>query len=199
MISLDELGVKPGTGSARSIPGFNLYEALTACSQHLVGYGGHAAAAGLRIDEAALENFRAEFCEYAAANVASEDIVASLEIDVEAPFSQLTLKAIEQVEQLAPFGEGNPRPLLCSSSVELVDAPRRMGEGERHLSLKIKQHQVSLRAVAFGKGEWADDLQQAGGPLDIAYRPVINQFRGRRTVELHLVDWRLAKQPVRAS
>ncbi|MEQ8791322.1 MAG: single-stranded-DNA-specific exonuclease RecJ [Pirellulaceae bacterium] len=194
MISLDELGVKPGIGSARSIPGFNLYDALTACAPRLVGYGGHAAAAGLRIDEAEVEGFRAEFCEFAAANVTAESRVASLHIDVEAPLSQLTLRTIEQMEQLAPFGEGNPRPLLCTSGVELVDAPRRMGEGARHLSLKVRQQNLNLRAVAFGKAEWAEEIEKAAAPLDIAYRPVINQFRGRRSVELHLVDWRVAKQ-----
>jgi single-stranded-DNA-specific exonuclease len=194
MISLDELGVKPGIGSARSIPGFNLHDALTACSQRLVGYGGHAAAAGLRIDEAEVEGFRAEFCEYAAANVAAEHRVASLYIDVEAPLSQLTLNTVQQMEQLAPFGEANPRPLLCTSGVTLDGPPRRMGEGERHLSLKVRQQDLSLRAVAFGKAEWADEMEKAAAPLDIAYRPVINRYRGRRSVELHLVDWRVAKE-----
>ena len=71
-----------------------------------------------------------------------------------------------------------------------------MGSGERHLSLKLKQHQAVLRAVAFGKAEWADELEKLDGPLDIAFRPVINHYRGRRSVELHLVDWRLAASPV---
>jgi single-stranded-DNA-specific exonuclease len=198
MISLDELGVKPGVGSARSVPGFNLFEALNACSRHLAGFGGHAAAAGLQIEEMNLDGFRAEFCEYAATEIPAEDRVAKLHIDVEAPLAQLTLKTVEQIEQLAPFGEGNHRPVLCSSGVELSDAPRRIGQGERHLSLKLKQHQTTLRALAFGKAEWADELAGAGGPLDVAFRPVINHYNGRRSVELHLVDWRKAEQPVGA-
>jgi single-stranded-DNA-specific exonuclease len=192
LISLDELGVKPGVGSARSVAGFNLYQALQACSGHLAAFGGHAAAAGLKIEEARIEAFRAEFCEYAAGEIADEDRVADLHIDVEAPLAQLTLKTVEQIEQLAPFGQGNARPLLCTSGIELADAPRRMGEGERHLSLRLKQQQTTIRAVAFGKAEWAEELEQVAGPLDVAYRPVINQYNGRRSVELHLVDWRPA-------
>ncbi len=67
-----------------------------------------------------------------------------------------------------------------------------MGGGERHLSAKICQHGVTLRSVAFGQGDWAEELAQLTAPFDIAYRPVINEFRGRHNVELHLVDWRLS-------
>ena len=71
MIALDEMGVKPGTGSARSIPGFDVCRALTACSRHLLTHGGHAAAAGLKIEEQNVEAFRAEFCEHAAEQITS--------------------------------------------------------------------------------------------------------------------------------
>ena len=74
-----------------------------------------------------------------------------------------------------------------------------MGGGDRHLNAQLRHGQVTLRAVAFGKGEWAEALAEQNGPLEVAYRPVINDFRGRRNVELHLVDWRparsLAKTP----
>jgi single-stranded-DNA-specific exonuclease len=74
-----------------------------------------------------------------------------------------------------------------------------MGSGDRHLALRLRQGNVVLRAVAFGRGDWAEELSQAGGTVDVAYRPVINHFRGRQSVELHLVDWRLAPEPVPAS
>ena len=106
------------------------------------------------------------------------------------PFSQLTLRTVEQIEQMAPFGAGNPRPVLCASRVVLAEPPKRMGGGERHLSARLSQHGVALRSVAFGQGDWAEELEQLQGPLDVAYRPVINDFRGRRNVELHIVDWR---------
>jgi single-stranded-DNA-specific exonuclease len=72
----------------------------------------------------------------------------------------------------------------------LAEPPRRIGGGERHLSLKLRQHNITMRAVGFGHGEAADELSQIQGPIDVAYRPVINAFRGRRSVEVHLVDWR---------
>src|SRR5262249_17918542 len=103
MIALDPLGVKVGVGSARSACGVNLHTALAACQEHLAGHGGHAAAAGLKVEETRLNAFRAAFCEYVAAEVAPEDRVAEILIDAEAPFGQLTLQTVKQMEQLAPF------------------------------------------------------------------------------------------------
>lgn len=193
IISLDELGVKAGTGSARSACGLDLYQALASCEQHLKSFGGHVAAAGLSIDESEVDAFRAAFFEYAENETSNEDRVPELCVDVEAPLSQLTMRVVKQIEQLAPFGQGNPRPVLCAGDVELAETPRRMGGGDRHLSIKVRQHQATLRGVAFGKGEWADELAQVDGPIDIAFRPVINEFRGRHNVELHLLDWRVSQ------
>lgn len=195
VISLDATGDKPGTGSARSPNGLALHHALAACSSHLCGHGGHAAAAGLKIDEQRIDAFRAELCEYAGALLTPEQRRAELRIDAEAAFSQLTPQIVRQIEQLAPFGAGNPRPVLCASGVRLAEPPKRIGGGERHLSAKLVQHGTSLRAVAFGHGDWADELAQVDGALDIAYRPVINDFRGRQSVEIHLVDWRPVGAP----
>ena len=191
LISWDKFGMKPGVGSARSVPGFDLHAALTACEQHLIGHGGHAAAAGLRIEEAKLESFRADFREHVAAEITEEERVAELLIDAEAPLSAFTPQAVRQMEQLAPFGAGNARPLLCTSGVRLAGPPKPIGSGGRHLSMQLVQHDVRLRAVAFGGGDWADELA-AADTIDIAFRPVINDFRGRQNVELHLVDWQTA-------
>jgi len=190
LISWDPMGIKPGVGSARSVPGFDLHAALGACSDYLLAYGGHAAAAGLSIEEGNLESFRAAFCETAEAAIRTEDRVAELRIDAEAPLSAFTLKTVRQIERLAPFGQDNARPLLCASGATVAEAPRTIGSGDRHLALKLEQDGVTLRTVAFGGGDWAEDLTELDGPIDVAFRPVINQFRGRQNVELHLVDWR---------
>jgi single-stranded-DNA-specific exonuclease len=76
-----------------------------------------------------------------------------------------------------------------------VNSPQPIGSGGRHIALKLKQHDVTLRAVAFGGGDWAEELAAASGPLEVAFRPVINSFRGRRNVELHLIDWRHSRHP----
>lgn len=193
LIAWDEMGVRPGVGSARSVPGFNLYRALEACSEHLVSHGGHAAAAGLTIEERRLQAFRDDFCEHVATEWSAEQRVAELRIDAEVPLSSLTGDVLQTIERLAPFGAGNARPLFCTSRVDLADSPKPMGSDGRHLSMTLVQHGVGLRAVAFGGGDWAEELAALEGPIDVAFRPVINTFRGRRNVELHLVDWRSAQ------
>ena len=193
MIAFDELGQSLGTGSARSGGVLNLHAALHACGDHLAGFGGHAAAAGLRIDEAHVEAFRSHFCEHVDAELTSADRVAQVHVDAETTLSQLTLKTLQEIELLAPFGQANPRPILCASKVHLAEPPRLMGEGQRHLSLRVHQQGTPLRAVAFGQAEWAETLQQHAGPIDIAFRPVINDFRGNRRVELQLVDWKTSE------
>lgn len=190
LISWDQMGVRPGIGSARSVPGFNLHAALAACGEHLVAHGGHAAAAGLKIDEANLERFRNDFCDYVAAEIRPEQCEGLLEIDAEVPLSVLVLEAVQQLEQLAPFGSGNPRPCLCATGCRLAEPPRAIGADQRHLALRVEQHGISLRGVAFGQVEWIPDLEACEGPIDIAFRPVINAFRGKRSVEMQVVDWR---------
>jgi single-stranded-DNA-specific exonuclease len=195
LVALDKLDSRPGVGSARSVPGFNLYAALHACREQLVSFGGHAAAAGLKIERRNLDAFRAAFCEVVAATITDEQRRGELRIDAEAPLSAFTLQTVQQIEQLAPFGQANPRPLVCTSGVRLAEPPRPMGTEGRHLALQLVQHDVRLRAVAFGGGDWADALSHLDGPIDVAFRPVINAFRGRQNVELHLVDWRPGSQP----
>jgi single-stranded-DNA-specific exonuclease len=190
LIALDELGKSIGTGSARSASGLNLHQTLTECSEHLITFGGHAAAAGLRIDEAEIDKFRSHFNRRVADRIPVEDRVAEVVIDAEASLPQLTLKTVKQIEMLAPFGERNPRPVLCATGVEAVPPFRKIGAGERHLLFSVKHGEVKLRALAFGQAEWVEDLESVDGNIDIAYRPVINEFRGQRSVELQLVDWR---------
>lgn len=195
MIAIDQTGSKPATGSGRSAAGLNLHDAVGHCSEHLVSHGGHAAAVGVRIDEAQINGFRNAFCEYVAGQISLEDRVAEIQIDAEAILAHLTLSTLQQIERLAPFGNSNPRPLLCSTQVQLAQPLRFMGKDERHLSLRVAQHGCSLRAVAFGQAEWFKDLSEVNQPIDIAYRPVINEFRGARNVEVQLVDWRISPRP----
>ena len=189
MIALDELGKTVGTGSARSAWGLNLHQALAKCSDDLITFGGHAAAAGLRIDEQHIDQFRTHFCERVEEEVPPDERVDEIVIDAEAPLPVITLSTVKKMEQMAPFGAENPRPLLCATSVKAVNV-KTMGAGKRHLSMSIQHGAIRLRGLAFGKGEWCDELTQQEGPVDIAYRPVINEYNGRRSVELHLVDWR---------
>ena len=195
LIALDQMGVKPGIGSARNGGIGNLHEALQHCTEHLMKHGGHAAAAGLTIEESQIDGFRSAFCEYIQESVSDEDRIVEVVIDAEAPLSQLTAQTIVQMQQLGPFGEANPAPVLCASNVEVVKGTaKRMGGGERHLSVKVAQYGTTLRAVAFGQGDWAEELDQVPGQIDVVFKPVINEFRGQRNVELHLEDWRAVSE-----
>jgi single-stranded-DNA-specific exonuclease len=190
LVSFDKMGVKPGIGSARSIPSFNLHAALESCSDTLLTHGGHAAAAGLRVTEDRIDDFRNRFCDVASGEIDGGKRQAELWIDAEIPLASLTLETVQAIEKLAPFGQGNHRPTFCASGVKLAEAPKRIGGGGRHLSLRLAQSGCELRGVAFGGGDWFDDLCQCSSTVDIAFRPIINAFRGRRTVELQVTDWR---------
>jgi single-stranded-DNA-specific exonuclease len=118
--------------------------------------------------------------------------IAELSIDAEVPFSALTSAAVSDFERLAPFGNSNPRPLLCTSDVTLSEPPKTVGGGQRHLSLRLVQHGVQFKAIAFGGGEWAGELSETAGPISVAFRPFVNHFRGRKSVELQVCDWQPA-------
>ncbi len=195
LIALDPLGNKAGIGSARAGCDVDLYDALRDCHGFLESCGGHAAAAGLKIHPTQVQAFRTEFCDAIAKRMATGHGDPQVHIDAEATLGQLTLETVQQIESLAPFGCGNPRPILCASRVELVEPPRKMGNGERHLSAKLRQGSIEVRAVAFGQGEWAELLAEHDGAIDVAFRPTINEYLGRRTVQMQLVDWRPASVP----
>jgi len=180
------------SGSARSVPGFDVHAALAACRSLLVTCGGHAAAAGLRIDEPRIEAFRQAFVAEVAARMPESLRRAQLTLDGETTLAGLSLEAVERIEQLAPFGQGNRRPVLCASGVTLAEPPRAIGGGGRHLSMRLLQHGATIRGVAFGGAEWLPHLPVPGEPFHVAFKPKINEFRGRRTAEMELVDWRPA-------
>lgn len=193
VVSLDAAGKTEAVGSGRvGGTNINLYDALCECEERLVRFGGHAAAAGITICESDLDAFRGDFCEAVARQWADNNVVPEILIDAEATLGQLSLEVVQQMEMLAPFGAGNPRPVLYCGGVELEEPARRMGSGDRHLSVKLRQGSKVVRGVAFGAGDWCDELNSVDGPIEIAYRPVINDFRGFRKVEVHLVDWRSA-------
>jgi single-stranded-DNA-specific exonuclease len=184
-----------GQGSARSFAGYDLHAGLTACAAPLMTYGGHQAAAGLRLKADRIDEFRELFADHARRNhmVTVDD--TAIQIDAEVRLADLTVRAVRDLERLGPFGRSNPRPVLCSTRVDLAEPPRKMGEGERHLSLTVRHHGARLRAVAFGAGDWADEIAAAGGPISICFAPQINTYRGMESVELRLLDWKAAEVP----
>ncbi|EMI42986.1 single-stranded-DNA-specific exonuclease RecJ [Rhodopirellula sp. SWK7] len=191
IISMDQAGKNDAVGSGRvGGTGVNLFEALKDCENRLVRFGGHPAAGGLTIRESEIEAFRGDFCEAVAKQWADQSIEPAIQIDAEAPLGQLNLHIMKQIETMAPFGAGNPRPVLMGRGIELAEPAKKMGSSERHLSVRLKQGSKVIRGVAFGAADWCDPLNDCAGPIEIAYRPVINEFRGYKSVEIHIVDWR---------
>lgn len=191
LIALDEQR-QTGHGSGRSYGSFDLHAALTACGTHLERYGGHRAAAGLHIRASAIDAFRAAILEFAADADDGVSDAPTLAVDAEVQLGDLTHRAVRELEALGPFGCEHRRPILMANRVQLVDAPRRMGGGERHLSLRVRQGSAVLRCVAFGKGDWADQIAACDAPLSICFSPGLNAFNGYENVELQLIDWQPA-------
>ena len=179
-----------GKGSGRSFAGFDLYSGIAAAAEHLEGFGGHHAAAGLTIRADQIDAFRDAFCQHVATHHEVTEQDRDIRIDAEVGLSELTHRAVVALDVLSPFGQGNPRPRFAAARVELDQPPKTMGEGDRHLSLSFKSGRGKLRAVAFGRGEWAQQIEAAEGPISICFEPMINRWRGRESVELKLIDWR---------
>lgn len=171
VISLD--GEGGGRGSGRSIPGFDLLAALEACAEHLTGFGGHRAAAGLELEEASLGAFREAFAAHAASLLGPEDLKRTERIDAMVGGASLGLDLAEELRQLAPFGMGNPGVRLLVPSARVRDV-RAIGEGKH---ARFSLHSGSHRAlgVAFGRstlGVGEDDL------VDVAVRLEVNRWNG---------------------
>jgi single-stranded-DNA-specific exonuclease len=176
-----------GQGSGRSIPGFHMRDALSACSRYLRSFGGHAMAGGIRIERGQTEAFARAIGEYARQHVRQEDLAPSLAIDAETTLSALTYHTAEHLTRMGPFGQGNPRPVVAVRHCRLLGAPRRMGRGGQTVSLLLSQGDARARAVGFGMGDLADHLVGIHG-VDVAAEPTLNTFRGVTTVELQLRD-----------
>jgi single-stranded-DNA-specific exonuclease len=187
-------GQSSGQGSGRSIPGFLLHEALQECTESLLSHGGHASAAGFRIDAAAIPVFREQFCAVAGRRLGPEPPARRLILDAEVPLSALTTGLLKALAELEPYGPGNPQPLFLAGNVQVVGEPRRVGRGEQHLSFRARQEGKYLRAIAFGMADRAQELMSEGGRCCLAYSPRFNEWNGFRSVDLEVRDFQPGAQ-----
>ncbi len=179
-----------GKGSGRSIEGFHLHDALSACGAHLARFGGHRHAAGVTVEPARLDAFRDAFEAAAAARLTDEDLVPRCRIDGWVSEGDVTDRAAEDLARLGPFGAGHPEPVFA-----LRGAPgraRTVGANGVHLKLALGR----LDAIGFGMG---DRLGDCGGPLDAAFTIAFDEWDGARRVQLRLRDLRPAAADAAAS
>ena len=196
------IAIEPGTGlgqgSGRTCGKINLYRSLEDCSEHPRRFWRtrrrcwlthRTRPGGCIFDQSLSRGGRGHHHD-------EEDFLREdLRIDAEVRLGDVTHRAIKELQRLGPFGQQNPQPVFAASHVELATPAATMGEGGRHLNLQLKQFGTTLRAIAFGKGEWAEEMNRESGPFTISFAPIINTFRGRESVELKLIDWKV-EQPV---
>lgn len=191
------LSIDPQTGmakgSARSIAGFDLHKALTACEEMLDHYGGHQAAAGMSLNSSHLEAFTHKLNELAAAVLTEQDFIPLLKADAACSLSDVPIASIEQLEKLAPFGMGNPAPRFMFTDLSLSDI-RTIGKEKQHLKLALSQMKeevsCSVEAVGFGKGSLAGLIAPAA-KVDVLGELSINEWNGVRKPQIMMQDLRI--------
>lgn len=180
-------------GSGRSIPGFDLYEAVSRCSRHLERFGGHRAAAGMTVKASALEEFALSFYETAKDMLSPEDLVPALEFDDYAELDRIDLDFLEELALLEPHGPGNPAPVLVCQDAAVTARP--VGRDQSHLRFDIRslKSDSSLDGIGFGLAERLARPMEDTPLVDLAFTPQINEWNGRRKPSLRVRDVRPAQ------
>ena len=176
-----------GKGSARSVAGFDLYEALTACKTHLDGYGGHPMAAGLTLSNQKLEDFKKAFIDFANERLTKENLQATLTLDSEITLQDITPRFMEFLDKLSPYGPGNMRPKFAIRNAEIAGAPKVIGKTGEHIRFKIRQGLKSYPAVGFGLSNKYEMLI-TGQPVDIACVVETNEWQGNTSIQMNVRD-----------
>jgi single-stranded-DNA-specific exonuclease len=136
-----------------------------------------------------IDGFRTNFCAVVERQFGAELPQHRLIIDAEVPLASLTTGAMQAIEQLEPYGSGNPPPLLLADRLQVVGEPRKVGDGERHLSFRVKQNGKDLRAIAFGMGDRCEELMSQQGQCCLAFTPRWNEWQGYKSVEIEVKDF----------
>jgi single-stranded-DNA-specific exonuclease len=175
-----------GKGSGRSIPGFNLFDALTHCEKYLTDFGGHAVAAGLNVNMSDLEAFTKEINKYADEVLSDNDMIPHIEIDCPLTERFITLENAHMLSRLEPFGMDNDKPLFSLNDVEVAYVSA-VGADNKHLRMRIAKNGTFINCIGFSMGSYADKLNQ-GSVIDIAFQIDINRYQGTENVQLVLKD-----------
>jgi single-stranded-DNA-specific exonuclease len=179
-----EVGEDFSRGSARSIPEFHITEALEQCTDLLVRYGGHAAAAGFTVSNDRLDSLEARLQALASRQLTDIDLTPILNIDVDVALDQMSWALREALDRLEPCGYANPSPLFMSRSV-YVKSQRAVGKNGRHLKLELYDGRTRWDAIGFRQGEWVGKLPDR---VDIAYHLEVNEWNERRSLQLNVQD-----------
>jgi len=178
-----------GKGSARSIPGFDMFQGIQLCRDLLQSCGGHEMAAGLSLAMDNLADFEKKINAHARATMTDEDFIPRLAHDGTIDPSALSLDLLEEWARFAPFGQANPEPRFASQNLLICDA-RRMGKDMTHLKMRVRAEAMDpTDCIAWGQGDWADRAGP-GDFLEAVYTPQINEWNGRRLLQFNIKDLR---------
>ncbi len=173
-------------GSARSIKGFNIYDAIKKCDDLLEQFGGHEFAAGLTLEEGNLNEFRRRMNELAYTDLSENSFEPELTVDAKLDLGEVDMKFWKLLSQFEPFGPGNLRPVFVSEEVKVVGVPTIVGNG--HLKMRVSQNGSGVfDTIGFNMHEYLPDVRK-GDPFKIAYVLEENNWNGRRTLQLRLKD-----------
>lgn len=178
-------------GSARSVAGFNLYEAIHACREHLLGYGGHFAAAGMTLLPEQVNNFSNAFEKIVSETITPELLIPEIIIDSEISFDELTPSFYNILIQMEPFGPDNMRPVFVAKN--LRDTGFSKIVKEQHLRFSVKQKDIHLTGIGFNMANKFSLLQE-NKPLDIVFTLDLNEFNGEKNLQMKVIDVRLSEQ-----
>jgi len=177
-------------GSARSVPGFNLYEAVHACREHLLGYGGHFAAAGLTLALDKIDAFRNKFEEIVSSTIHPEFLIPEIIIDAEITFTDIQWPFYNIIQQMEPFGPENLRPVFVAKKVWNTGYSKIVKE--EHIKFSLKQNNSVFTGIGF---KIADKfhLLEMKKPIDIVFKIDENEWNGNKTLQLRIIDLRLSE------
>jgi single-stranded-DNA-specific exonuclease len=177
-------------GSARSVPGFNLYEAVHACREHLIGYGGHFAAAGLTLEIDKIDAFRKKFEEIVSATIHPALLIPEIVIDAEINFSDIQWPFYNILQQMEPFGPENLRPVFVAKKVWNTGYSKIVKE--EHIKFSLKQNNTVFTGIAFKMSD-KFHLLQMNKPIDVVFKIDENEWNGNKTLQLRIIDFRISE------
>lgn len=182
VIAIDQHGI--GKGSARTLDGFDLYQAMSKCGDLLRAFGGHPNAAGVTIEEDQIPRFRERLGQLVAEWTGDTRVPPLLHVDSEVRLEQVNLKLIQELDALHPFGMGNPEPTLAITNLKVVDA---RVVGSKHLKLRVRQEQSApFESIGFGMAPTQGQQIDFRGPVDLAVRPELNHWNGYDRIQLRI-------------
>ena len=178
------------TGSARSVPGFNLYEAIHACKDHLLGYGGHFAAAGMTLELKQVEALRNKFEQVVSSTINPEHLIPEIVIDAEISFTDIKWPFYDILCQMEPFGPENLRPVFVARKV--MDTGYSKIVKEKHVRFSLRQDTTTFTGIGFGMAEKFHLLQNKQ-PVDIVFKIDENEWNGEKTLQLRMIDFSVSE------